>query len=227
MARGLPFRYRAHEVSRLEAFSDVIFGFAVSLLVVSLEVPKDYREMVELLRGFFPFAICFFLFLDIWFEHHAYFKRYALQDWTTMALNSVLLFVILFYVYPLKYMFTIMIEGLRGHPPDIPPDGVRLLFTVYGLGVLAVFLILGGMFAHAYRLRDELELNEVERIDTRESIYDNLAMAAFGLLSIILANSPLMHLAGPIYFLIAVPKTIIPWVMGSKRRRHEEVAQAA
>jgi uncharacterized membrane protein len=220
----LAFRYRAHEVSRLEAFSDVIFGFAVSLLVVSLEVPKSYPEMVELLRGFFPFAICFALFLDIWFEHHTYFKRYALQDRTTMALNSVLLFVILFYVYPLKYMFTIMIEGLRGHRSDIPLDGFRLLFNVYGLGVLAVFSLLAGMYAHAYRLRDELQLNEVERIDTRESVYDNLAMAAFGLLSILLANSPLLRFAGPVYFLIAIPKTLIPWIMGSKRRRFEAAA---
>jgi uncharacterized membrane protein len=220
----LAFRYRAHEVSRLEAFSDVIFGFAVSLLVVSLEVPKSYPEMVELLRGFFPFAICFALFLDIWFEHHTYFKRYALQDRTTMILNSILLFVILFYVYPLKYMFTIMIEGLRGHRSDIPLDGFRLLFNVYGLGVLAVFSLLAGMYAHAYRLRDELELNEVERLDTRESIYDNLAMAAFGLLSILLANSPLLRFAGPVYFLIAIPKTLIPWIMGSKRRRFEAAA---
>ena len=224
MPSALPFRYRAHEVSRLEAFSDVIFGFAVSLLVVSLEVPKSYPEMVELLRGFFPFAICFALFLDIWFEHHAYFKRYALQDRMTMVLNSILLFVILFYVYPLKYMFTIMIEGLSGHRSDIPLEGFRLLFNVYGLGVLAVFSLLAGMYAHAYRLRDELGLNEVERIDTRESIYDNLAMAGFGLLSILLANSPLLRFAGPVYFLIAIPKTLIPWIMGSKRRRFEAAA---
>lgn len=226
MSAALPFRYRAHEVSRLEAFSDVIFGFAVSLLVVSLEVPKDYHEMVELLRGFFPFAICFFLFLDIWFEHHAYFKRYALQDRTTMILNSILLFVILFYVYPLKYMFTILVEGLRGHNPGIPPGGDRLLFTVYGFGFLAVFSILAAMYAHAYRHRDELGLNEVERIDTRESIYDNLCMAGFGLLSMILVNVGLVPLAGPIYFFIAIPKTLVPWVMGRKRRRAEERAES-
>jgi uncharacterized membrane protein len=41
MAQRMPFRNRAHEVSRIEAFSDVIFGFAVSLLVVSLEAPNN------------------------------------------------------------------------------------------------------------------------------------------------------------------------------------------
>ena len=61
MLRTAPFRYRAHEVSRIEAFSDVVFGFAISLLVVSLEAPKNYHEMVETLRGFIPFAITFFV----------------------------------------------------------------------------------------------------------------------------------------------------------------------
>ena len=221
MADKIPFRNRAHEVSRLEAFSDVIFGFAVSLLVVSLEVPKDYHEMVELLRGFVPFAICFTLFIDIWFEHHHFFRRYAIFDWPTMALNTVLLFVILFYVYPLKYMFTILVNGVRGVDPHIPPGGLRLLFTVYGIGFAAVFFVLAAMYARAWKLRDELALNEVERIDTKESILDNLFMGGFGLLSLLLANIGLVYIAGPIYFLIAIPKTLVPWLMGAKRRKAE------
>ena len=36
MPNAIPFRNRSHEVSRIEAFSDVVFGFAISLLVVSL-----------------------------------------------------------------------------------------------------------------------------------------------------------------------------------------------
>ena len=31
-----PFRNRGHEVTRVEAFSDVVFGFALTLIVVSL-----------------------------------------------------------------------------------------------------------------------------------------------------------------------------------------------
>src|SRR6185369_5640086 len=104
MPKVIEFRNRAHEVSRLEAFSDVVFGFAMSLLVVSLEAPKSYHELLETLRGVVPFAFCFFIFIVIWFEHHALFKRYALHDTPMIALNTVLLFVLLVYVYPLKYM---------------------------------------------------------------------------------------------------------------------------
>jgi len=77
------------------------------------------------------------------------------------------------------------------------------------------------MYGHAYKKRDELGLNEVEVVDTRESVVDNVCMAAFGIISLALAQfAP--QLAGPIYFLIAIPKTIVPWVFGAKRRRIEE-----
>jgi hypothetical protein len=37
---------RNREISRLEAFSDAVFGFALTLLVVSVEVPHDYEARI-------------------------------------------------------------------------------------------------------------------------------------------------------------------------------------
>ena len=223
MPKTIEFRHRAHEVSRVEAFSDVVFGFAISLLVVSLEAPKSYQEMLSVLRGFLPFAFCFFIFIDIWFEHHDFYKRYALHDRPTMILNTILLFVVLFYVYPLKYMSILMVHG--GHD-EIPRSGAVLLFTVYGVGFAAVFWLLAAMYLRAYAKREELGLNGVEVIDTRESIYDNAFTGAFGIISLLLAHvAP--QFAGVVYFLIAIPKTIVPWAMGMKRRRIEEQVIAA
>jgi hypothetical protein len=50
------FRWRAGEITRLEAFCDVVFGFALTLLVVSLEVPHTYADLITAMRGFF--ALC-------------------------------------------------------------------------------------------------------------------------------------------------------------------------
>lgn len=225
MATPIPFRNRAHEVSRIEAFSDVIFGFAVSLLVVSLEAPKSYDELAEMMKGFLPFAIAFFALIDIWFEHHHFFRRYALHDSPTIVLNTILLFVVLFYVYPLKFIFVMFVNSVLGHPSHVTALQAANLFAIYGLGFAAVFVILGFMYRRAWAARDSLQLNEVERIDTLESIYDNFATASFGILSTIIGftvPSRMVGLAGFVYFLIAIPKTVIPIRMRKKRRAAEQ-----
>jgi len=215
----IEFRNRAHEVSRLEAFSDVIFGFAISLLVVSLEAPKSYGQLMEMMHGMLPFALCFFIFIDMWFEHHHFYRRYALGDTPTILLNTLLLFVILFYVYPMRYMLTLAARSFLGEAEQVSVPHGRVLFTIYGLGFAAVFYLLGALYYRAWLLRDKLELNAVERIDTLESILDNLATGSIGLLSAILAQTSLIYFAGILYFFIAVPKTVVPWVMGRKRSR--------
>jgi uncharacterized membrane protein len=215
------FRYRSKEVSRLEAFSDVIFGFALSLIVISLEVPKTYDALMETMRGILPFSFCFFIFIGLWLQHHEFFKRYALQDKRTIWLNIALLFVILFYVYPMKFMFVLMARQLTGDHVALTDPQARTLFTIYGIGFTAVSWILAAMYRHAESLADALQLNEMERIDTRERVWDNFWTGAFGILSIALAYVYL-PLAGPIYFALFIPKTLVPMVMGAKRRRLEE-----
>ena len=225
MPQKIGFRYRAKEVSRLEAFSDVIFGFALSLIVISLEVPKTYDALMETMRGILPFAFCFFIFIGLWLQHHEFFKRYALQDKTTIWLNIALLFVILFYVYPMKFMFVLMARDIMGEHVSTTPEQARTLFTIYGVGFAAVNWLLAAMYWHAWRQRDVLQLNDVERIDTLESIYDNFWTGTFGVLSIVLAYTAI-YLAGPVYFLLFIPKTAVPWIMGAKRRRFEEALSA-
>src|SRR6185503_14805272 len=112
------FRWRSHEISRIEGLSDAVFGFAVTLLVVSLEVPKTFNELMHAMRGFGAFAICFTLLVVVWFNQYKFFRRYGLQDTKTVILNLVLLFVVLFYVYPLKFVFTFLVNRFTGQGLD-------------------------------------------------------------------------------------------------------------
>src|SRR5260370_24274801 len=90
------FRWRATEITRLEGFTDAVFAFAVTLLVVSLEVPKTFSELIFAMKGFIAFAICFALLVQVWYEHYTFSRRYGLQTAYIIFLNSLLLVVILF-----------------------------------------------------------------------------------------------------------------------------------
>jgi hypothetical protein len=46
------FRWRSHEISRIESLGDAVFAFAIKQLVVSLEVPKTFGDLAETMRGF-------------------------------------------------------------------------------------------------------------------------------------------------------------------------------
>src|SRR5947207_2841599 len=84
------FRWRSHDISRIEGLSDAVFAFAVTLLVVSLEVPKTFTELAATMRGFGAFAISFALLFIIWFNQYKFFRRYGLQDNLTVCLNGAL-----------------------------------------------------------------------------------------------------------------------------------------
>src|SRR6476620_793949 len=114
------------EVSRIEGFSDAVFAFAVTLLVVSLEVPHTFTELSAAMRQFFAFAICFALLFQVWWRHFNFFRRYGLEDAPTIALTGILLFVVLFYVYPLKFVFTLVVNQIIGVPPAHDETGVTV-----------------------------------------------------------------------------------------------------
>ena len=114
------FRLRGTEMSRVDGFSDVVFGFALTLLIVSLEVPKTYAELHETLRGFLPFAVSFTFLIMLWFAHFRVFRRFGLHDNATIIVNAVLLFVVLFFVYPLKFLFTLVLGGTDSSKSSSP-----------------------------------------------------------------------------------------------------------
>lgn len=225
------FRLRGTVISRLEVFSDVIFGLALTLLVVSLQVPKNFSELRVSVRGFVPFAICFGSFSLLWHAHYKFFRRYALQDRTTLVLNSVLLFVVLFYVYPLKYFFAVLAGEWSGtFSGQFRPQGeVQELVLLYGVGFAASFLLIASLHVNAWRLREKLELNGTERLITMASVVDSVGIASIGLLSCALGLLlPVNHAAdaGFAYVLIAPWKLLTGIYFGRKVRLLEKLVEA-
>lgn len=218
------FRSRGVEVTRIEGLSDGVFAFAVTLLIVSLEVPKTFDELMAVMRGFFAFAICFALLLQVWHEQYRFFRRYNLQDSTSLILNCILLFLVLFYVYPLKFLFTFLVNMWMGFATvQIKDRQVPLLMEIFSAGFLAVSCIFMLLYGHALHKRDALELNALEVFDTKVSIGAAAINAFTAIASLAIAwIAPIQSsgFSGIIYPILLCPSfTIYYWVMGSKRGR--------
>jgi hypothetical protein len=186
---------RGEQVNRVEALSDVVFGFALTLLGVSLGVPKTFDQLLETMREFPAFAICFAILISLWRDHYRFFRRYGLEDSRTVFLNSVLLFIVILYVYPLKFLFSLLVTlwTTTGDPMTRMPDGKQVLMItfnqaewitfIYALGFAAIYAVLALMYANAHRLREALQLNALEAFDTRERVIGNLLLCGLGLIA--------------------------------------------
>jgi uncharacterized membrane protein len=173
------FRLRGLGFSRLDGFSDVVFGFALTLLVVSLEVPKSFEELHHLWAGFLPFGISFLLLMLVWYGHFTFFRRMGTHDPGTIWINGLLLFVVLFYVYPLKFLF----QSAFGQGVALSTQSdLREVVLLFSAGLAAIYFLFAALYANAYRQRDKLELTPLERMLTRNFIVEEGGTGAIGVL---------------------------------------------
>jgi hypothetical protein len=195
---GDGFRLRGVDhVYRIESLSDGVFAFVVTLLVVSLTVPDTFDDLLKSLAGAAGFALSFALMVQFWAIQNRYFRRYGLHDRTTIALTAVLLFLVILFTYPLKFLVRLLVDfsgGASLATGAIRPDQIWLLFLIYGLGYAGVFFIFGALYRHAGSQADALDLTPRERVLTGESAERAFGQIVAPAASIALAAG--LHFAG-------------------------------
>ncbi|UII23466.1 DUF1211 domain-containing protein [Fulvivirga ligni] len=193
------FRYRGLESTRLEALTDTVFGFSITLLVISVSVPSTYLELQVSMYGFLGFIFCSMILLAIWNGHYKYFTNYGLEDGFNRTLNFLFLFILLFYVYPLKYLFNVLgtvvwlrvmqvfgvhseaflLKAREMQAANLETDQWADLMIRFGVGFFLIYLIFFLWHWRAYNQREHLALNE------REVLLTKYHLKRYGLISLI------------------------------------------
>jgi uncharacterized membrane protein len=220
------FRWRGGAVSRIEGLSDAVFALSLTLLVVALEVPKTGEGLVAVFWQFPAFILCFAFLLWVWYEHFLYHRRYGFEDTTTIALNGVLLFFIVFYVFPMKFLASVLVTApLAGSPGVSEMSRGTTVMVLFSTGFVGIFVVLSVMYWRAWRLRDQMHLNPAEKAATKGRLQRHLATVAIGVASLLLAllvpQAP--ALSGLVYFLMG---PIMGW-MGYRTGKAVERAAAS
>lgn len=204
---------RGHQVTRLEAFVDAAFAFAVTLLAISIDsVPGNRAELIEALKGV-PAFVCSFAVISLfWWHHNQWSRRFGLNDGYSTFLSLIYVGLVLIYVYPLKSMFSSMWNWLSGDflPTSYRVTAVEDLQWMFGFYAVA-FASLGAMQwlldRHAWSLRESIGLDPIERLATRSQLASHLLTMAVGvasLLSVFCLHAKMPHwafsLPGVVYF---------------------------
>jgi uncharacterized membrane protein len=187
------FRLRGLETTRVEAFCDAAYAFAVTLLVVAGGVvPTSYAALLDALRDAPAFLASFAAIVLLWLAHRRWSRRYGLEDGWTILLSLAMVFVMLVYVYPLRMVASAFMAFASGG--RLPSSFVMTnlgdltgLFVVYGLGFALQTAMLGGLHWRAARAPG-LHLDASERLLTEQAIAGNAVMSATGIVSALAAG---------------------------------------
>lgn len=97
------------KTSRIEQFSDGVFAIVITLLVLTLQVPKVENEksifdilnaLYRLLPNFLSFGMSFFFVAVFWVAHHQFFHTLKYSTRKLLWLNNLFLFFITFIPFP-------------------------------------------------------------------------------------------------------------------------------
>lgn len=224
-------RRRGAHVTRLEAFTDAAFAFALTLLVIAAgELPRSVADLATDLRAIPAFVGSFAIVALFWAAHYGWSRRYGLETPAAVLLSLAIVLIVLIWVYPLRMIAGSLFHWLSGgfltadFAIDVPSD-LAVIFVVYGLGYAALSLAIALLYRHALAQAETLELTPDERIATGAHVLEWLVTAGIALTSVAIAAANARRgwgwytmLPGIVYFLIGFASPLA-WRVAERRRR--------
>ncbi len=135
-----------HSKSRVTSLSDGVFAFAATLMVVDIGTTIDFKNLDTQLTSFISFGIAFFVMMLLWKSHYNFFQRTKYVDNWVIFANVLLLFTVLFYLFPLKSLInSVTQKTFLGY------DGLSQLFILYGFGFTLIFSCFTFLYYRAYK----------------------------------------------------------------------------
>lgn len=161
------------------------------------------------------FAVCFLVLTMLWWAHNQWSRRFGIETGNTACLSLLFVFVMLVWIYPLRLVFGSAMHFFTAGwvPQEIQLDSsadLQTCFQIYGVGWAALNAILMMLNRSALRMKDELQLDDVELLETRRAIGVHVIHACVAALSIVLtffvvdSESIWMALPGFAYVLTGV-----------------------
>jgi uncharacterized membrane protein len=126
----------------MEGFSDGVFGFAITLLVVDIALHPPGTALQQALHAWPAYLAYITSFLTIggaWLLHTALTDQLAAIDQLFLRINLFLLLVVVLLPFPTR----LMAEALNN------ASGERVYVTMYGLTILAIRLLGSALDAYA------------------------------------------------------------------------------
>lgn len=167
-----------HSKGRITALSDGIFAFAATLMVVDIGTTIDIKNIGGQLPLFISFGVAFFVMMLLWKVHYNFFQRTKYVDNWIIAANILLLFTILFYLFPLKTLINSITQQI-----GMTANDLSQLFILYGGGFVLIFASYSFLYWRAFK-RD-IENNN--RLQLKFFYSHFLIFVVIGIVSVILS----------------------------------------
>ena len=183
--------YRGESPTRLDNLTDAVFGIAITLLIFNITNPNSFDTLLNFTKTFPAFLISIIILMLFWNEHASFSRMYGLNEFAFKVINVAFISLIIFYVYPLRFLSLVLSEFYFRLDLDAQLDPMRMpdLMIYYGFVAAALYLTIFFFYEMAVRRKDLLELSEYELFLTRYQRTRMILMLAVPCISILLAFS--------------------------------------